>query len=336
MVALASAHRAAGDRTSAAQRLQQVLALDPGHLGALQAMVDDGLAAGDIGAALRWARQAQARHPRRAQGWHWEGAVHASRQDWPLALAAWRQAQSRAQAAGNGTQAAGQGGKVSAGTGGNTATATTTVTTAATTTAADTTAADAAAADSTTPLAADIAMKLYSALRAAGKPDEAKQLLADWQRRHPQDAALPLHAADTLAAAGEHAAAEALYRTLLQARPQDAHGLNNLAWVRLQQRQPDALQWAEKAVAADPGQSNALDTLAQALAAAGQAQRAFEVQQQAVAAAPRRTALRVALVRLALQLGDKQRAREELAGLTTRDPRLATRPEVQALMRQAQ
>lgn len=177
----------------------------------------------------------------------------------------------------------------------------------------------------------DTAMRIYSALRASGQSQQAEALLHDWQQRHPQELALPTHVADTLAAEGGYAQAEALYRQLLATRPQDAHLLNNLAWVRLRQGQPDALQWAEQALASDPNAPVVMDTLAQALAADGQLGRALELQEKVVELAPRRPSLRLSLAQLALEAGDSRRARQELTILKSEYPRFAARPEVAAL-----
>lgn len=279
LAGLALAHQAAGETAAAQERLNQALALDPARLPTLQALLGLAQQQRDSAAALRWARQAQQRQPRRPEGWQWEGSLHAANKAWPQAIAAWQQAMTRAPGA-----------------------------------------------DHT-----DTAMKLYTALRAAGRGDEAARWQADWQSRHPGDPAMPLHVADTLAAAGQHAQAETMYRQLLPRRPQDARLLNNLAWVRLQQRADDALPLAEQAARLDTDNSAAQDTWAQALAQRGDTGRAVQVLKAAVDKAPRQPGLHLSLARVALQGGDRSQARESLQTALQLAPALARRSDVVAL-----
>jgi Tfp pilus assembly protein PilF len=63
---------------------------------------------------------------------------------------------------------------------------------------------------------------------------------------------------------GEWGQAEKSYRQAMRREPGNAEAMNNLAWVLLRaEKTGEALDWAEKAVAANPREPAYLDTLAE-------------------------------------------------------------------------
>lgn len=72
-----------------------------------------------------------------------------------------------------------------------------------------------------------------------------------------------INGGNTLAAQEKWPAAAELYRQALERQPGQAEAMNNLAWVLLQQGDPDqARLWAERALAISPDTAAYLDTLA--------------------------------------------------------------------------
>jgi tetratricopeptide (TPR) repeat protein len=86
--------------------------------------------------------------------------------------------------------------------------------------------------------------------------DRAAELAKSWAR--------PLiNRGNVQAGMAEWRKAERSYRQALRREPGHAEAMNNLAWVLLQAGKSDqALQWAEKAVAVEPGEPTFFDTLA--------------------------------------------------------------------------
>jgi predicted Zn-dependent protease len=111
------------------------------------------------------------------------------------------------------------------------------------------------------------------------------------------------------------ALAESRYLDVLKAQPEHALALNNVAWLKMKQNKPGALEYAERAVKVAPNQAPLMDTLAMVLSAAGQHARAVEVQKQVVAKAPQLPGFRLNLAKIQFAAGDKAQARLELAEL---------------------
>ncbi len=97
------------------------------------------------------------------------------------------------------------------------------------------------------------------ALQAAGRVDEARQLLTDWIARQPDPTVAYALASLEIEAKRMDAAAAALDKVLAM-RPDDPVALNNLAWVDQQQNKPEAVALARRAYLIAPGGETA-DTL---------------------------------------------------------------------------
>jgi putative PEP-CTERM system TPR-repeat lipoprotein len=178
--------------------------------------------------------------------------------------------------------------------------------------------------------------KLHRLLVQTGRPADADALAASWLAAHPDDIGFRLHLADAAQAQGQAVLAEQRYREVLARQPGQVVALNNLAMLLAQQHLPGAVALAEQALKTAPGQPALLDTLALALAADQQLAKAVEVQKNAVALAPGQLPLRLNLVRLQLQSGDKPGAKANLDRLVAADSRLsaADRDEAVRLLRQ--
>jgi putative PEP-CTERM system TPR-repeat lipoprotein len=160
------------------------------------------------------------------------------------------------------------------------------------------------------------ALRLHATLVAAGRAPEASRFADSWLKDHPQDQVFRFHLGDAALAVGDLALAEARYLDVLKTQPEHALALNNVAWLKMKQNKPGALEYAERAVKVAPNQAPLMDTLAMVLSAAGQHARAVEVQKQVVAKAPQLPGFRLNLAKIHLAAGDKAQARQELTELS--------------------
>jgi cellulose synthase operon protein C len=174
------------------------------------------------------------------------------------------------------------------------------------------------------PGAGDAPAELYAALMSADKAAEALAFETSWTKSRPTDAAFVLRLADHALERRDVERAELRYRKAVQMVPGNAWALNNLATIQIAKGEKQALDTALKAVAAAPDRAEVRDTLAHAYAAARNFDKAIETQQEALALAPRAPALRVALVRLHLKAGQKDKARTELERLERESPPLVS------------
>jgi cellulose synthase operon protein C len=179
----------------------------------------------------------------------------------------------------------------------------------------------------------EYAVKLHNALLTGGKRAEADRWASDWNKDNPKDAGFRFYLGDMAMAQGDNAAAEALYRGVIELQPNNALAMNNVAWLLVKQGKPGATALAEKAVSLLADRAPLLDTLATALAAENQMARAIEAQKRAVALAPDNNTMRLALAKHYIKAGEKAFARAELETLRKQGERYAGQAEVAALLK---
>lgn len=170
------------------------------------------------------------------------------------------------------------------------------------------------------------ALQRHLALLNAGRGADADRFAADWLKRWPDDVALRMHLGDVAGARKRWADAEVQYRHVARLRPEAAVVHNNLAWALLQQGKPEAVASAERAVQLGPRTPAFMDTLAGALAAAGQLPRALALQKELVGLPGASPTMRLHLAQLAARSGDAALARSTAQAL---DPAALT-PDEQA------
>jgi Flp pilus assembly protein TadD len=91
--------------------------------------------------------------------------------------------------------------------------------------------------------------------------DVALKSIGDYSAAHPQNKLVRKQYAILLLGFGELPKARAAYEALVRDDPQDAVALNNLAWLTVKDDPNLALSLSRRAVKADPGSANNLDTL---------------------------------------------------------------------------
>ena len=156
-----------------------------------------------------------------------------------------------------------------------------------------------------------VLMKLHEALTKTGKTREADARVAAWLKAHPDDNAVRLHFA-TLSMATDNKAAIEQFQAILKQDPNNVGALNNLAMAYYKEKDPRALEYAEKAAAGAPGNPAVMDTLGFLLVEKGDVKRGLSMLEKAVAAAPDAVAIRYNLAQAQVKAGDKESAKKSL------------------------
>ncbi len=183
------------------------------------------------------------------------------------------------------------------------------------------------------PTSTETAVKLHSALIVGGKRADADRLAADWRKNNPKDAGFIYYLGDYSLSQKDYPGAEAYYRTVIEMQPRNALAYNNVAWLMVQQAKPGAVAMAEMANVLLPARAPFLDTLASALAAENQLQKAIETQKSAVARNPQDPSLRLNLAKHFIKAGEKAQARAELESLQKLGDKFRDQAEVSALLK---
>jgi len=178
----------------------------------------------------------------------------------------------------------------------------------------------------------ELAVYLHSALIAGGKGSEADSFAATWLKEHPKDRGFRLNLAQMALAKKDYAAAAKLYKAVIEIEPGDAMALNNLAWVSGQLKDPKALEYAERADKAAPGNPSILDTYGSLLVEKGDVARGVELLQRAVAIAPNDPDIRLNLARALVKGGQKDAAKKELETLAKLGDKFPGQADVAKLM----
>lgn len=163
-----------------------------------------------------------------------------------------------------------------------------------------------------------------------GRREEALALTRDWLAENGDSGPVRRDLAQRLMLMGDEPAAIEQYRLLLEAQPESVAALNNLAWLQ-RERDPQAARvYAERALAAAPGDANVLDTLAMVLLAQGDSGQALLRIDEALEAAPDSRGMRFNKARILASAGRRDEALRLLDGLLE-EPEFPGRDEVLAL-----
>lgn len=179
---------------------------------------------------------------------------------------------------------------------------------------------------------AELATKVHSTFRAAGKGAEADKFAANWVKERSNDAAFEFYLGDVAVVSKDYPAAEVKYKRVLQIQPDNATALNNLAWVSSKLKRDGALAFAEKANALRPNQPAFLDTLAMVQSEAKQHNKAIETQKKALSLQPDNSVLRLGLARIYVAAGEKSLAKNELESLRQLGSSFSAQDEVTELL----
>ncbi|MCE4538698.1 PEP-CTERM system TPR-repeat protein PrsT [Pelomonas sp. P7] len=179
----------------------------------------------------------------------------------------------------------------------------------------------------------DAPARLFAALLAAKKRDEALSFEAQWQAAHPQDANFAATVADVTLARGDVEGALARYEVLLKRSPDAIPLINNVAWLRSKTGKPGARELAERGLKLKPDDGALRDTYATVLANEKQFDKALSVQRQLIADQPDQPSYKFNLAQILIQSGDKAAARTELEGLSRLGKKFPQQKDVDALLK---
>lgn len=158
-------------------------------------------------------------------------------------------------------------------------------------------------------------IKVHASLSQAGKGKEATVRLTQWLKEHPADPTTRMYLAGTYLADKQNKAAIEQYQAVLQQNPKNATALNDLAWAYQQEKDPRALEYAEKAYQLVPDNPAILDTLGWILVEQGNTTRGLPLLQKASSLAPEAADIHYHLILGLVKSGDKAQARKELEQL---------------------
>ena len=165
------------------------------------------------------------------------------------------------------------------------------------------------------PNADIVARRLHQILVAGGKPAEARAFGKRWVADHPKDVAMLLQLGEHELASRNMKAAQEHYRAVIAMTPDNAVALNNLAWIGGQVGDPQAIAYAERAIALAPNSPAILDTYGTLLVGAGEVDKGLQALERARELAPQSASLRLSYAKALVKAGRKDAAREELKAL---------------------
>jgi len=177
-----------------------------------------------------------------------------------------------------------------------------------------------------------LAARTHAVMTAAGKRDEADALALQWVAAHPKDESVLIYLGQRDIAEKRYASAETRYRTALERSPDNPVVLNNLAWVSNQLKNPNAIEYAERANELAPDNPLVMDTLGWILTEKGQTERGLQLLGRATELAPNAYEIRLNFAKALVKAGRKDAARKELEVLARLDSKLPVQQEASALL----
>jgi putative PEP-CTERM system TPR-repeat lipoprotein len=179
----------------------------------------------------------------------------------------------------------------------------------------------------------ELLIKLVEAMKLAGKSKEADAQLAQWRQANPNDPMILFYQAQQYSNDKQFKPAAEALRVVLKLSPDNPIALNNLALVYQQDKDPRALETAERAALITPNSPTVMDTLGYMLVEQGNAARGLPLLQKATTLAPDLKEIRFHLAVALHKSGDKASARKELERLLTDNKPFPQADEAMALLK---
>lgn len=177
-------------------------------------------------------------------------------------------------------------------------------------------------------------VKLHSALLQTDKANTADTRLSAWIKAHPDDIPTHMYQAGLQLDKKQYQMAKEHYLSILKQAPNYLPALNNMAWLLQQEKDPRALEYAEKANQVTPDNPSAMDTLAWILLDQRNTARALPLLQKAATLGPQFPEIRYHLAVALMKSGNKAQARKELEQLLKEGKQFPAIDEARALLRQ--
>lgn len=177
-------------------------------------------------------------------------------------------------------------------------------------------------------------MKLHDSLKQAGKDKEADSRVVQWLKDHPADTSTRMYFGTVSLLNQQSKAAIEQFQAILEKDPKNVNALNNLALAYQQEKNPHALEYAEKAYQLTTDNPAILDTLGWLLVEQGNTSRGVPLLQKAAALAPQTPEVRYHFAVGLLKSGDKAAARKELEQLVASGKNFSSLDDAKALLKQ--
>jgi predicted Zn-dependent protease len=179
---------------------------------------------------------------------------------------------------------------------------------------------------------APLAVALHR-VRAAGKLPDANEPLISWLARNPRDPAVRGLLAESFRKAGDNVQAIEQYEALVSQRPNDAVGLNNLAWLYYQERDHRAVETAKRAWEIQSKNPAVADTYGWLLTEAGSVPEGVEILAKADAlGGVAQPELRFHYVQALARNGNRAQAQALLKELMDESPEIPGKTETSKLL----
>lgn len=179
----------------------------------------------------------------------------------------------------------------------------------------------------------EMAGRLHSTYLTAGRLPDAEQFAEVWLKEFPRDLTFLFHLGSMAIERKDYVNAELRFRQINAIQPDDAAVLNNLSWLLVEQGKPGGLAFAERANQLRPNQAPVMDSMAKALVAENQIDKAIEWQRKAVALSPDALNYQLHLGKLLIKANQKEAARTVLESLAQLGAKDANHAEVSALLK---
>ena len=177
-----------------------------------------------------------------------------------------------------------------------------------------------------------LAIKLHGAYRAAGKRDEAMNVMEQWLKDNPDDPGAKSVLAGSYLQEGDNANAKRLYNEVLQKYPDHVLSLNNLAWLMHEEGSPEAVKLAERAYRMNPDLANVADTYAWILIESDQVEQGLTLLRKVIDKGAKDPSIRYHYATGLSRSGDRLRAVSELESILAGGAPFAEREAAQKLL----
>lgn len=179
-------------------------------------------------------------------------------------------------------------------------------------------------------------IKSHIALTQAGNEKQANSLLTEWLADNPNDVTTHLYLANNYITKERYADAIEEYEQILQKNPEHILSLNNLAWLYQQNKDPRALEIAERAYEIAPESPAVLDTLGWIFAEKAVFDKALPLLEEAASKLPDNASIQYHYAYVLTNTENQHRARQILDKIITSGNEFPEIKEARALLQQVQ
>lgn len=178
----------------------------------------------------------------------------------------------------------------------------------------------------------EIVLSLYRARQELGDGAGAREVLAEWLKKTPDDTRVRLLLASRLQADGAQKQAVAQYEKVRDAEPDNVIVWNNLAWLYLEGGDSRALRYAERAYELAPERAEIIDTYGWMLVQRGDINKGLDMLKAAASRAPHIPSIQYHVAVAMEKSGNPDGARKELQRILNSQRPFPERPDAQQLL----